>query len=195
MLSRTADSSKRGSLTRRIESPDVLVVLSCFAAAVLLVPLRGALDAFPFVPFAAAFALFMAPGVLVSCWLLADDVSGPAIVPVGFAISAGIFGLLGVPLLILHGSIEAYLLAAGATLAAFLAAAAWRTLRRKPSAAERNGGDPDVPSAGWLWAPFALLAGVLAFVPTRRAPNPNDDIWAYLSWVRDFAGADRLALR
>ena len=76
--------------------------------------------------------LFMAPGVLSSCWFLAEDISGPAIVPVGFAISAGIFGLLGVPALILHGSIEAYLWVAGATLAAFLAAAAWRTLRRKP---------------------------------------------------------------
>jgi hypothetical protein len=63
-------------LTRRIESPDVLVLLSCLAAAVLLVPLRGVLDAFPFVPFAAAFVLFMAPGVLLTCWLLKDDVSG-----------------------------------------------------------------------------------------------------------------------
>jgi hypothetical protein len=159
------------------------------------VPLRGALDAFPFVPFAATFVLFMAPGVLSSCWLLKDDVSGPAIVPVGFAISAGIFGLLGVPFLILHGSIEAYMWAAGATLAVFLAAAAWRTLRRKPPAEEGGGGGSFGPSGGWLWAPFALLVGVLAFVPTRRAPNPNDDIWAYLSWVRDFAGADRLALR
>jgi hypothetical protein len=119
-----------------------------------------------------------------------------AVVPVGFAISAGIFGLLGVPLLILHGSIEAYMWAAGATLAVFLAAAAWRALRRKPPTEEGGGGEgTSGPSAGWLWAPFALLAGVLAFVPTRRAPNPNDDIWAYLSWVRDFAGADRLALR
>jgi hypothetical protein len=182
-------------LTRRIESPDVLVLLSCLAAAVLLVPLRGVLDAFPFVPFAAAFALFMAPGVLLSCWFLADDVSGPAIVPVGFAISAGIFGLLGVPVLILHGSIETYLWVAGATLAAFLAVAAWRTLRRKPSSEEGGGENTSGPSAEWLWAPFAFLVGVMAFVPTRRAPNPNDDIWIYLSWVRDFASADRLALR
>lgn len=182
-------------MTRRIESPDVLVLLSCFAAAVLLVPLRGLLDAFPFVAFAAAFVLFLAPGVLLSCWLLAEDVSGSAILPVGFAISTGIFGLLAVPVLILHGSIEAYLWVAGATLAVFLAAAAWRTLRWKPSAGGGDGGDSDTPSAGWLWAPFALLIGVLAFVPTRRAPNPNDDIWAYLSWVRDFAGAERLALR
>src|SRR5215210_2472389 len=139
MLSRAADLSKRGSLTRRIESPDVLALLSCFAAAILLVPLRGVLDAFPFVPFAAAFVLFMAPGVLLSCWFLADDVSGPAIVPVGFAISAGIFGLLGVPVLILHESIEAYMWVAGATLAAFLAVAAWKALRRKPSAERGEG--------------------------------------------------------
>src|SRR5215210_3745726 len=173
MLSRAADLPKRGSLTRRIESPDVLVLLSCIVAAVLLVPLRGALDAFPFVPFAAAFVLFMAPGVLLSCWLLADDVSGPAIVPVGFAISAGIFGLLGVPVLILHGSIEAYMWVAGATLTAVLAVVAWRTLRRKPPTQE--GGEGSRPaSAGWLWAPFALVVGVLVFVSTRRVPGKND---------------------
>jgi hypothetical protein len=194
MLSRAADLSKRGSLTRRIESPDVLALLSCFAAAILLVPLRGALDAFPFVPFAAAFVLFMAPGVLLSCWFLADDVSGPAIVPVGFAISAGIFGLLGVPVLILHESIETYLWVAGATLAAFLAAAALRALRWKPPTEEGGAGSRPA-SAGWLWAPFALVVGVLVFVSRRRVPNKNDDAWVYLSWVRDLAGAERAALR
>src|SRR4028119_510135 len=51
------------------------------------------------------------------------------------------------------------------------------------------------PRAGWLWAPFALLCGGLAFVATRRVPSSYDDAWVYLSWVRDFMGAERLALR
>lgn len=181
-------------LKRRTESLNAPVLLVSVGAVVLLVPMRDALEGFPLVAFAAAFVLFMAPGVLLSHWLSRDDVSGIAVAPVGFVISAGIFGLLGVPALITHQSIETYLWAAAATLAAFLAVAAWRTLRARTPAAK--GDDvPDVPSAGWLWAPFALLGGVLAFVATRRVPNRNDDIWAYLSWVRDFASADRLALR
>jgi hypothetical protein len=50
------------------------------------------------------------------------------------------------------------------------------------------------PPAGWLWAPFALLCGVLAFVGARRVPSSYDDIWVYLSWVKDFADSERLAL-
>ena len=180
-------------MTRRIESLDALVLLSSAVALILLLPLRDASTAFPPVSFAAALVLFMTPGVLLAHWLLKGDISGPALVPVGFAISTGVFGLLGIPLLIAHRSIEAYLWAAGAVLAASLLAAAWRTLRaRAPAAGE---GVPDGPPASWLWAPFALLGGALAFVSTRRVPNKNDDIWVYLSWVRDYASADRLALR
>ena len=181
-------------MTRRLRSLDALVLLSSSAAVILLVPLRGASQAFPLIPFAATLVLFMAPGVLSSHWFLKYDVSGPALVPVGFAISTGIFGLLGVPVLIAHASIEAYLWIAGAVLAAFLAAAAWRALRAGTSSAQEGDVSYGRP-AGWLWAPFVLLGGVLAFVATRRVPNNYDDIWVYLAWVRDFASADRVALR
>ena len=122
--------------------------------------------------------------------------SGIALLPVGFAISTGVFGLLGVPALILHLSTESYLLAAGTLLAAFLAVATWRTVRPNESTSgstpERDA--PYAPPAGWLWAPFALLCGVLAFVGIRRVPSSYDDIWVYLSWVKDFADSERLAL-
>jgi hypothetical protein len=171
-------------------------LLSCAAAVILLLPLRGLSVAFPPVAFAATLVLFTAPGLLLSHWLLRDDMSGAALVPAGFTISTGIFGLLGVPALILHLSTENYLLAAGTLLAAFLAVAAWRTLRQKErtveSSTERDA--PYGPPAGWLWAPFALLCGVLAFVGTRRVPSSYDDIWVYLSWVKDFANSERLAL-
>ena len=181
----------------RLRSPDALVLLSCAAAVILLFPLRGLSGAFPPVAFAATFVLFVAPGLLVSHWLLGDDLSGPALVPVGFAISTGVFGLLGVPALILHLSTEDYLLAAGTLLAAFLAMAAWRTLRGRAPVAESSPDQdtPYGPPAGWLWAPFALLCGVLAFVGIRRVPNSYDDIWVYLSWAKDFANSERLALR
>ncbi|MBD0355395.1 MAG: hypothetical protein ICV58_09520, partial [Rubrobacteraceae bacterium] len=180
-------------MTHRVRSLDALVLLSSAAAVLLLVPLRGASEEFPLVPFAATVVLFMAPGVLSSHWFLKDGISGPALVPVGFAISTGVFGLLAVPVLIIHTSIEAYLWYAGVVLALFLGTAAWRVLRM--GAPSEEGGVSYGPSAGWLWAPFALLGGVLAFVATRRVPNNYDDIWVYLAWVRDFASADRVALR
>ncbi len=177
----------------RLRSPDALVLLFSAAAVILLLPLRDLSGAFPLVAFAATLVLFTAPGLLLSHWLVGEDMSGAALVPVGFAISTGIFGLLGVPALILHLSTENYLLAAGTLLAAFLVAAAWRTLRPKEhSSPEREA--PYGPPAGWLWAPFALLCGVLAFVGIRRVPSSYDDIWVYLSWVKDFANSENLAL-
>ena len=162
--------------------------------AVLLL-LRGLSVTLPPVAFTATLVLFAAPGLLVSHWLLQEDISGAALVPVGFAISTGVFGLLGVPALILHLGIDAYLLAAGLVLGGFLAPAAWRTLRPPRTGLARRENGSYCPSAGWLWAPFALLCGVLAFVGSRRVPNSYDDAWVYLSWVADFAGSDTLALR
>jgi hypothetical protein len=171
-------------------------MLSCVAAVILLLPLRELSGAFPPLAFAATLVLFAAPGLLLSHWLLSDDMPGTVLIPVGFAISTGIFGLLGVPALILHLSTENYLLAAGTLLATFVAVAAWRTVRPKErtveSSPERNA--PYGPPAGWLWAPFALLCGALAFVGIRRVPSSYDDIWVYLSWVKDFANSERLAL-
>jgi hypothetical protein len=180
----------------RLRSPDTLVLLACAAAVILLLPLRGLSGTFLPVAFAAALVLFTAPGLLLSYWLLRDDMSGVALVPVGFAISTGVFGLLGVPALILHLSTETYLLAAGTLLAAFLAVAAWRTSRVKAGAMQPTPEQdaPYGPRAGWMLAPFALLCGVLAFVGTRRVPNSYDDIWVYLSWVKVFANSERLAL-
>jgi hypothetical protein len=181
-------------LFRRARALEGLVLLSSAGSAILLLPLRSVSVSLPIVSFAAAMVLFMAPGVLSAHWLLRDEIRGAAVVPVGFAISTGLFGLLGVPALISHSSIEAYLWAAGAVLAAFLLGAAWRTLRGGKTVTA--GDDPSYgPPAGLLWLPFALLGGVLAFVATRRVPNDNDDIWVYFSWVRDFASTERLALR
>src|SRR5215217_2900779 len=180
----------------RPKSPDALVLLSCEVAAIILLPLRTVFDAFPPITFAATLILFMAPGLLLSQWLLGDNLSSLAHIPVGFAISTGVFGLLGVPALILHLSIDAYLLAAGLVLCIFMALAAWRTFRARSHAVEPPTKDTFYgPSAGWLWVPFGLLCGVLAFVGIRRVPNSYDDAWVYLSWVRDFSDSNGLALR
>lgn len=178
---------------RRAGRPDAVVLLSCAVAALMLLPLREVTEHVPIVPFAAGLALFLAPGVLLSGWFLAGHVRGAAIVPVAFALSTGLFGLTGVPFLIVHASIEAYLWTAGAMLAVFLAGALWRTLGGGGSPTEDD--PPDGPSGGWLWAPFGLLAAVLAFVSTRRVPGSYDDVWVYLAWVRDFSVSEGLALR
>src|SRR5829696_8223915 len=133
------------------KSPDAAVLLSCAVAAIIVVPLRNTSDAFPPVTFVATLVLFMAPGLHVSCWLLGDDLSSLARIPVGFVVSTGAFGLLGVPALILHVSIEVYLLAAGVVLCAFLAVAAWRSLRSNSRAAEPSTRDTFYgPTAGPL---------------------------------------------
>lgn len=174
----------------RPAQPDAAVLLLCAGAAVVLLA-RETLDAVPLLPFAGGLLLFVAPGVLVSGWFLGEHVRGAAVVPVAFALSTGLFGLLGVPFLVLHAGIEAYLWTCGAVVAASLAAAGWRTLRGDLSFAVYR---EQVPG-GWLWAPFALLAAVLAFVSTRRVPGSYDDFWVYAAWVRDFSISERLALR
>jgi hypothetical protein len=177
----------------RPDPPDALVLASCAVAAILLLPLRNLSDAIPQIAFLATLVLFMAPGLLTSRWLLGDDLSGLGRLPMGFAISTGVYGLPGVPALILHLSIEAYLLATAILLCAFLALAAWGALRAGSRAVEPA--TSFGPAAGWLWAPFGLLCGALAFVGIRRVPNSYDDAWVYLSWVRDFSDSKRLALR
>src|SRR5918998_1547111 len=177
----------------RPDPPDALVLASCAVAAILLLPLRNLSDAIPQIAFLATLVLFMAPGLLTSRWLLGDDLSGLGRLPMGFAIGTGVYGLPGVPALILHLSIEAYLLATAILLCAFLALAAWGALRAGSRAVEPA--TSFGPAAGWLWAPFGLLCGALAFVGIRRVPNSYDDAWVYLSWVRDFSDSKRLALR
>lgn len=178
-------------MIRHSRRPDAAVLLLCAASAVVLLPLRGVVGSVPLLPFAAGLALFLAPGALFSGWFLANHVRGVAVVPVAFALSAGLFGLLGVPFLILHAGIEAYLWASGAVLSAFLVAAACRLSCKGSPTVE----PPERTSGGWSWAPFGLLAGVLAFVSTRRAPGSYDDVWVYLAWVRDFSVSGALALR
>jgi hypothetical protein len=187
-------------LTRRFRSLDALILVSSVTAITLLAPLRAVTEIVPLIAFVATLLLFMAPGVLVTHWYFRGPISGPAMVPVAFAVSTGIFGLLGVPVLISHQSMGFYLWAAGAVLTASLTTAGWKVLRARIPTQEaggvaQGGGAPYGPPAGLLWAPLALLGGGLAFVATRRVPNKYDDAWVYLSWVRGFVGAERLALR
>jgi hypothetical protein len=180
-------------LGRRPRSLEVPIVLASAGAMILVGPLRGLFEAYPLVPFAGALFLFVMPGLLVSHWFFADRLSGAALVPVSFVMSAGILGLLGVPVLMAHLSFDAYLWVIGAVLAASLAAAMIVAVRRRQPEEEREA--PDEPSRRWLWVPFLLLGAALVAACRVKVPHPYNDMWVYLAYVRDFLEADRLALR
>jgi Family of unknown function (DUF6077) len=183
------------ALGRRPRTLDVPIVLVSAGAMVLVGPLRGVFEGYPLVPFAGTLFLFVMPGLVLAHRFLGGRFSGAALVPVSFAISAGIFGLLGVPVLMAHLSLDAYLWVVGAVLAASLAAAMiGASLRRHPEA-PRGAAAPGESSPWWFWVPFLLLGAVLAAVSRAKAPHPYNDMWVYLAYVRDFLEADQLALR
>jgi hypothetical protein len=178
-------------LIRRLRTPDAYIIFLGAVALLSIGPLRSTFAALPLIPFLGTLFLFAVPGVVLVRSFFDEHVSEAAIVPVSFAISVGIFGLLGVPFLILHGSLELYLWIAGAIVATSLVAAAFETLRRKASA--ENGARVGL-SFSWLWIPFLLLSVALACVSWTKRPHSSDDIWVYLADVREFLSADKLAL-
>jgi hypothetical protein len=184
------------ALGRRPRSLDVPIVATSAGAMILVGPLRGAFDSYPLVTFAGTLFLFMMPGLLLSHWCFADRFSGAALIPVSFVISAGIFGILGVPVLMAHLSFDAYLWVVGAVFAGFLAAAMIRAFRRPPPEEEEEKGETsDEPQRRWLWIPFVTLGAMLAAISRAKVAHPYNDIWVYLAYVRDFMEADRLAFR
>lgn len=120
------------------------------------------------------------------------DLPLPVVVPVGFAVSVGIFALLGVPFLATDLGLGPYLWAAGAIVAASLAAAG-AALRRNRSGGA--GGRVMPPASAWLWGPFLVLCAALASVYGVKKPFPYDDIWVYLAWIREFTDGGSGALR
>ncbi len=169
---------------------DGAVALLGAVALILVGPVRGALEEYPLVLFASALYLFMVPGVLIGHWFMGERFWGAALVPFSFVISIGLFGLLGVPLLMLEGSLDVYLWMAAAITVAFLGAAIFRTLRpRMPTEDDAPSGS----SSRLLWIPFLLSSGALAFVSRLRAPGVYEDLWVYLGYVRDFLSTESLA--
>ncbi|HET7478645.1 MAG TPA: DUF6077 domain-containing protein [Rubrobacteraceae bacterium] len=178
-------------MIRFLRSPDLRVVSLALLAALLLVLLRGVGTAAPLL-FLCAVALFMAPGVMISRWFLREWSAGAALVPVAFAISAGMFGILGVPMLILNTSLDLYLILSGVIVAAFLIAGIARAAVGASAGVVKSDVQAE-DSAGLLWAPFAVLTAALAFVSWTKIPNLYDDMWVYLSYVRAFLGDEPLA--
>ena len=144
-------------------------------------PLRSAFAGAPVVPYLCALCLFMVPGAALAGRMF-RDLPGSVVAPVSFAISVGVFALLGVPFLALGLGLGPYLWVAGAIVGASLVAAALGALRRK------HPGRDDArhhSSSDWLWGPFLLLGAALAAVSRVKEPFPYDDIWVYLAWVKE----------
>lgn len=158
-------------------------------ALLVLGLLRDFTGALPLIPFACAAVLFLAPGALLARWFAADLFPGAALVPAAFVLSAGLFGVLGVPALILHRSLGLYLTACGIVVATSLMAAVFRIARRKPETVEKATSVSD--PFRWLWVPFLALAGVLA--QTSTVARVDGDTWNYLAWIREYLNTRRLA--
>ena len=178
-------------MARYLRTLDTYIVLLSAVALILIGPLRSAVAAFPLVIFLSTLFLFMVPGVVLARWLFEEHVSGTVTVPVSFTISAGIFGFLGVPFLIVHQSLKLYLWVAGAIVVTSLSAVVFAVLRRNGPA---ENGVLVGSSFSWLWVPFLLLSTVLASGSRTRVPAPYDDIWVYMAWVRELLSADKLVL-
>lgn len=179
----------------RTRPPDVWVLVAAAVALLVLGPLRGVSETAPVVRFLAVAVLFMVPGVIFGRWLLDGRLSGAATLPVAFVVSSSAFALLGVPMLILHRSIEAYIWIAGTVVAAALVTAAVNVVQTKrrenkpPAEIDVRTGYPAL-----LWVPFALAGVALAWISRATRPNVYDDMWVYIAWVREFMTADGLAL-
>jgi hypothetical protein len=168
------------------------VALAGIVAFVAIGPFRGVFAAAPGVLLVATLVLFLTPGTLVARWFWDEYFSGAALVPAAFVTSVGLFALSGVPMLILQSTMATYLRVCAAIVALSLLAAAVAAFRpERPVGAEPEFTLQD--RGGVLWAPFAALVAVLAYIARTTAPSSFGDIWIYLAWVREYLGGDRLA--
>lgn len=174
---------------RRLRSSYTWILLAAVTAGLLLGPLRAYSEAVPLVRFLAAVVLFVVPGAVVSRRFFAGRLSGVAGLPVAFVVSSSVFALLGVPMLVLHRSLEEYLWVAGAVVALALVVAAVEMVRAEPERRRERDGYPAL-----LWGPFALAGAALALISRTTTPNTYDDVWVYIAWVREFMEAGGLAL-
>ena len=141
--------------------------------------------------FLASFVLFMVPGLVLAGLLTGRDLPGSARVPVAFALSTGVYGLLGVGALVLHVSLDAYLLVCSGLLGGFLCLAVL-DVRYGWSGSRVTRGYGGSGLDRLLWVPLVGLAGALAYASRERVPAPEEDFWTYLGYVRQFLGTDSL---
>ncbi len=173
----------------RLKTFEGLVLSVSLLSLLVLILLRGIFEDIPIVLFACTAILFLVPGALVSRWFASEIFPGAAVIPAAFALSTGIFGVLGVPFLILNLTLESYLIACGIVVAVALVGAAILLIRSKPEFAEKS--EPDADVFRWLWVPLLALGGVLTQAATMA--RVDGDTWNYLAWVREYLNTDKLS--
>jgi len=191
-------TTNRLGLAGRLLSFDALTAVLGAVALCMFGPLRGFSEAHAQVAFVSTFALFMVPGTLLTHWFLGECFPGAALVPVAFVLSVSLFGILAIPVLVLHAGLGAYLWVTGMVVFAFLGTATLRTFLKRASemseGQESEGSLLTHVSVGVLWVPFAALSALLAHASSAGAPRFYGDMWVYLAWVREYLNADHLAL-
>lgn len=167
----------------------LLLALAALALALLVVSRGLGLFDAPPLAFAATLVLFVVPGAVLAGLFAGEEDDGlrlPVSVPVAFAFSAGLFGILALPFLVLRWSLDAYLLACGGVLALSLAGAVLLALRG------RAGGSGSATRGAWLlWVPLAGMTAVLAATAVYVFHPPNGDMWSYLGFVQGFSDVDQ----
>ncbi|HEX5913514.1 MAG TPA: DUF6077 domain-containing protein, partial [Rubrobacter sp.] len=180
---------KRRIQLRWFEAGAALAVIAAFA---VVGPLRGIFAPIPWVMLLCTLILFLTPGALLVRWFWRDYFFGAALAPAAFVTSVGLFALLAVPMLIVQGTLDAYLWACGTIVAACWLAAVVLVFR-PDQPEEGQTGFALSDRGGVLWMPFAALVAALSYIARNTAPSYYGDIWIYLSWVREYLGGDRLA--
>ena len=168
-------------------------MLLAVVSLIVLVPLQGLLSPVPVLLFLAALVLFLTPGFLISKIILNTDFPGAAGLPISFALSTGLFGLVAIPFLALQRSFTEYLLSCGAILALTLGFALYRLVLGESSGAVVVD-VPIVTLSDLLWVPFVGLTAILAYVSAVVQEEPNGDSWIYLSYVRGYTNSENLTL-
>ncbi|MGF1472825.1 MAG: DUF6077 domain-containing protein [Rubrobacteraceae bacterium] len=164
-------------------------------------PLRNVFEAVPLVLFLSAFWLFLTPGTMIWRRFLRGWLPDVTFFPTAFVLSAGIFALLAVPMLMTHASLNHYLWVSGLIVVASLVWAAFEARRGRPPEDPSEDGPDTEPETGHplarglLWGAFLGMGGLLAYVSRARGPGLYGDIWVYLAYIRESLNTDRLAFQ
>ena len=117
-------------MRRSLSTLGARILVLSIVALTLVGLLRPAVFGVPLVSYLCVVCLPKVPGTVLVSHLF-EGLPGPAVVPVSFATSVGIFALVGVPFLAMGLGLGPYLWAADAIVAASLVMATLGALRHK----------------------------------------------------------------
>jgi tetratricopeptide (TPR) repeat protein len=174
----------KGPKGPRLRLPYVALLLLALASMALLLPLREITLSFaPGVAFLATLVLFLLPGAVAVGLVPGPALDFPARVPVAFAVSAGVFGLLGLSFLVRKWTLEEYLLVCASVTLLSVAGLILLSLRRPRP--ERGAMEAD-KGGSLLWIPLGVLATALSLVSPLVNHPSTWDAWSYLMYIQKF---------